>query len=35
VFWYQIRVSEVSRERATALCSKLKSAGGACLLVRN
>jgi len=34
-FWYQIRISAESRERATGLCSKLRSAGGDCLLVKN
>lgn len=34
-FWYQIRVSEASRESATTLCSRLKSAGGQCLVIRN
>lgn len=32
-FWYQIRIAENSRERANALCSKLRSAGGQCLVV--
>jgi hypothetical protein len=34
-YWYQIRVSEVSRNSATTLCSRLKSAGGQCLVIRN
>lgn len=34
-FWYQIRVSEVSRQSATTLCTRLKSAGGQCLVIRN
>ncbi len=33
-FWYQIRVAENSREGANALCSKLRSAGGQCLVLR-
>jgi hypothetical protein len=32
VFWYQVRLTEDSRERATALCIQLKSAGGKCLV---
>ena len=32
-FWYQIRVAENSREGANALCSKLRSAGGQCLVL--
>jgi hypothetical protein len=31
-FWYQVRVTEDSRERATALCIQLRSAGGECLV---
>jgi hypothetical protein len=31
-FWYQIRLTEDSRERATALCMQLRSAGGECLV---
>jgi hypothetical protein len=34
-YWYQIRVSEASRQSATALCTRLKSAGGECLVIRN
>jgi len=34
-YWYQIRVSEASRQRATTLCTRLKSAGGQCLVIRN
>lgn len=34
-FWYQIRVSEVSRQGATKLCSHLKSVGGQCLVIPN
>jgi hypothetical protein len=33
-FWYQIRIAENSRERADALCSELRSAGGRCLVLR-
>lgn len=33
-FWYQIRIAENSRERANALCSELRSAGGRCLVLR-
>jgi hypothetical protein len=33
--WYFVRVAEASRERAVQLCSKLKSAGGSCLVMRN
>ena len=29
--WYQVRVDEHSRDAADALCSRLRSAGGACL----
>lgn len=32
--WYQIRVTEVSRERADALCTQLREAGGECLVLR-
>lgn len=31
-FWYQVRLTEDSRERATALCEQLRSAGGECLV---
>jgi len=31
-FWYQVRVTQDSRERATALCLQLRSAGGECLV---
>ena len=31
-FWYQVRLTEDSRERATALCMQLRSAGGECLV---
>ncbi|MCI4679680.1 lytic transglycosylase domain-containing protein [Rhodoblastus acidophilus] len=34
-FWYQIRVSEVTRQSAASLCSRLKSAGGDCLVIPN
>lgn len=34
-FWYQVRVSEVSRQSASTLCGRLKSAGGQCLVIRN
>jgi len=34
-YWYQVRVSEVSRQSATMLCGRLKSAGGQCLIIRN
>ncbi|WP_374545284.1 lytic transglycosylase domain-containing protein [Rhodoblastus sp.] len=34
-FWYQIRVSEASRQRATTLCTRLKSAGGECVVIPN
>lgn len=34
-YWYQIRVSEASRQSATTLCTRLKSAGGQCLVIRN
>jgi hypothetical protein len=34
-YWYQIRVSEASRQGATTLCSRLKSAGGQCLVIPN
>lgn len=34
-FWYQIRVSEASHQRATTLCTRLKSAGGQCLVIPN
>jgi hypothetical protein len=34
-FWYQVRVSEASRQSATTLCERLKSAGGQCLVIRN
>jgi hypothetical protein len=32
-FWYQIRIAGNSRERANALCTKLRSAGGQCLVL--
>ena len=31
-FWYQVRLTEDSRERATALCMQLRLAGGECLV---
>ena len=31
-FWYQVRLTEDSRERAIALCMQLRSAGGECLV---
>jgi hypothetical protein len=31
--WYQIRLTEDSRERANALCMQLRSAGGECLVL--
>jgi hypothetical protein len=34
-YWYQVRVSEASRQSATLLCDRLKSAGGQCLVIRN
>ena len=33
VFWYQVRLTEDSRERASALCTQLRSAGGECLVL--
>lgn len=33
-FWYQVRLTEDSRERATALCMQLRSAGGECLVMQ-
>lgn len=33
--WYFVRVAEATREKAVQLCSKLKSAGGSCLVMRN
>ncbi|MCW2286564.1 hypothetical protein M2323_004361 [Rhodoblastus acidophilus] len=33
--WYQVRVSEASRQSASSLCERLKSAGGQCLVIRN
>jgi hypothetical protein len=33
--WYQVRVAEQSRNAADALCSRLKSAGGQCLVLNN
>ena len=33
--WYQVRVDEHSRDAADALCSRLRSAGGACLVLSN
>jgi hypothetical protein len=33
--WYQVRVAEQSRDAANALCSRLKSAGGQCLVLNN
>ena len=35
VFWYQVRLAEESRERASALCAQLRAAGGECLLLRD
>lgn len=34
-YWYQVRVTEASRQSATILCDRLKSAGGQCLVIRN
>jgi hypothetical protein len=31
--WYQVRVAETSREAANAICSRLRSAGGQCLVL--
>jgi hypothetical protein len=33
--WYFVRVAESSHERANQLCSRLKSAGGSCMVSRN
>lgn len=33
--FYQVRVGENTREAADALCSRLRSAGGACMVMRN
>jgi hypothetical protein len=33
--WYLLRVAESSRERANALCARLSSAGGNCLVAKN
>jgi hypothetical protein len=33
--WYFVTISAPSRERATQLCSKLRSAGGSCLVTPN
>ena len=33
--WYQVRVAEVTRERANGLCARLKQSGGACVVLRN
>lgn len=33
--WYLVRVAESTHERAIQLCSKLKSAGGSCIVTRN
>jgi hypothetical protein len=33
--WYFVRVAEASHERANQLCSRLKSAGGSCMVSRN
>ena len=33
--WYQIRLAEATREGANNLCSRLKQAGGACVVLRN
>jgi Transglycosylase SLT domain/SPOR domain len=33
--WYFVRVAESTREKATQLCSRLKSAGGSCIISRN
>ena len=33
-FWYQVRLTEDSQERATALCMQLRSAGGECLVMQ-
>lgn len=33
--WYQVRVDEHSRDAADALCSRLRSAGGECLVLSN
>jgi hypothetical protein len=33
--WYLVRVAESTHERAMQLCSKLKAAGGSCIVTRN
>jgi hypothetical protein len=33
--WYLVRVAETTRERAQGLCSRLESAGGRCIVLRN
>jgi hypothetical protein len=33
--WYLVRVAESTHERATQLCSRLRSAGGSCIVTRN
>lgn len=33
--WYQVRVAESSRDAADAICSRLRSAGGQCLVTSN
>ena len=33
--WFHLRVSEMTRERAAALCSKLEAAGGKCIVLKN
>ena len=34
-YWFRVRISEKTREGATELCTKLRSRGGSCLVVRN
>jgi len=33
--WYFVKVTESSRESATQLCSRLRAAGGSCLVTPN
>jgi hypothetical protein len=33
--WYQVRVAEATRESADNMCTRLKQAGGACIVLRN
>lgn len=33
--WFRIRIADLTRERATELCARLRSSGGSCLVAKN